>query len=308
MPQTRYLYAKAKLELLQILQAASDDSEKGKGWGGKDPDWVNRDKGRFTKSNTGSDNAEKADKSTETEGIIKQVKLIEDSVSKEFEDVFDKIGGKTKELDTAIKKLTETERENLYKTLISPESIKAQKSISEKLLKSVSPEAREAYDKTINGIREAAVARKRHDTIDITGITNKVVDEMPVVVGKSLLSTAAVLGTIVALGATLGTTGYMLAGAGLLATKNWSIPNMQGRGGEQATEKFLGDEKNRENTLGIVGTYLRGSISNALYTTGVHTAMLISGIMLYQSFISKEGRKELGKSLDDFTNDIHKQE
>ncbi len=292
--------AKAQLELLKIQASIGSGTGdiKAEGWD-KDPDWVNRgENGRFG-------------------GGSSKIKSIEDSVSQEFEHISNEVEKRAKQLDATIEKLTETERDNLYKTATSPESKKVQKELSEKLSKFVSPEAAEAYEETVNRLREGIVARKRGEPIDIEAISKaelkyaeevaKETGKKALAVGKAVLPAAAILGTVAALGATFGMAGYVLAGAGLLAGKNWSIPNSQGRGGKQAEEAFLVDEKNRKDVMGAIKTHLKGSTSNALYTTGLHTAMLASGVILYQSLMTPESKKELRNNLDDFIADLDKE-
>ena len=151
MTQTKGLYAKAQSQLLDILQAASDDS--GKGWD-KDPDWVNRDKGRFSsKGGTSQAKPEGESKFPGQDEYVKNISRIEGLAKKDID-----------QLQKAYELLSPQDMKDYEAFANSPEVKQMQEDFSS-AMQSVSTDAAKVYNDVIKKVKNEPEPKEQLNAI-----------------------------------------------------------------------------------------------------------------------------------------------
>lgn len=307
------LYERAQSQIIDLACAVKLQAEK-EGWD-KDPSWVSRGKdGRFgggsgnkSVANKPSDSVSKSadavkksigdaaesikDRGSKAADAVKKsigdadesIKKAVKSINTQFNEAAGSVKDALNSLTVSAKELNSDEKQRISDAISSPSGKKARKKIGS-VLKKVSPEAAEVFDDATMEIEKSFEKKPVNDAIssalDIAGKSAQKVGEASLKAGKAIAPAALVLGGLAAAAATGGAAGILLAGGAVVALKNWSVPNMEGRGGHLSKEIFLHDKENQKDWLGSEKAYLDGAVSNLTYTAGLHTAMLATGILL----------------------------
>lgn len=282
----KVLYVKAQINLIALACAVRVQAEK---WD-KDPSWVSRKSGKFSSSGNSFVDKAKSNIGDAADVVKKSVEVPYKSFEEAVESIksqFNKAASSVKDgLDNLMKSgrdLDSNEKQRISDAISSPSGKKVRKKIGS-VLKKISPEAAEVFDDATGEIEKSFDKKPLKDAInsalDIAGKSAQKVGEASLKAGKTIAPAAVVLGGLAAVAATGGAAGVLMVGGAVVAAKNWSIPNSQGKGGKQAAEAFLTDSKNRRDWVGHENEYLKGAVSNLAFTAGLHTAVLASVVLL----------------------------